>query len=194
MKFSNGVLFWDLSFIRAIQDWELKSPSNFMDSIYGIPLRAWGRIKFAACLLRKGVLRLVCITGFWLEVVINPSHGSLSGSLRFLLELLFFFFFLIVALREMLTIDILWKQKIWIWDWCFMWKINGESVDHLLIHCPIATKLWSMVFTLCGIHLVMLKTAVDLLACWQGKFRWSEWCYMDGHSTLLDVVHLARKK
>lgn len=93
MKFSNGILFWDLSFIRAIQDWELKSPSNFMDSIYGIPLRAWGRIKFAACLLRKGVLRLVCITGFWLEVVINPSHGSLSGSLRFLLELLFFFFF-----------------------------------------------------------------------------------------------------
>ena len=124
--FSNGVLFWDLSFIRAIQDWELKSLSNFMDSIYGIPLRGWGRIKFAACLLRKGVVRLVCITGFWLEVVINPSLRSLFGSLRFLLELLFFF--LIVALGKMLTIDILRKEKIWIWDWCFMCKSNGESV------------------------------------------------------------------
>ena len=62
------------------------------------------------------------------------------------------FFFLIVALGKMLTIDILLKGKIWIWDWCFMCKSNGESVDHLLIHCPIATELWSMVFTLFGIH------------------------------------------
>ena len=54
-------------------------------------------------------------------------------------------------------------------DWCCMCKRNGESVDHLLIHCPIAFDLWSMVFTLFGIHWVMLKTVVDLLACWQGK-------------------------
>lgn len=36
MKFTNGVLFWDLVFLRGIYDWELESLSNFMDVIYGI--------------------------------------------------------------------------------------------------------------------------------------------------------------
>ena len=51
-----------------------------------------------------------------------------------------------------------------------MCKRNGESVVHLFIQCPIAFDLWSMVFTLFGIHWVMPKTVVELLACWQGKF------------------------
>ena len=55
-------------------------------------------------------------------------------------------------------------------DWCYMCKSNGESVDHLLLHCPIVYELWSMVFTLFGIHWAMPKTVVELLACWQGNF------------------------
>ena len=73
------------------------------------------------------------------------------------------------ASGNILTIDNLRKRQILILDWCCMCKRNGESVDHLLIHCPIAFDLWSMVFTLFGIHWVMPKTVVDLLACWQGK-------------------------
>ena len=46
----------------------------------------------------------------------------------------------------------------------------GESVDHLLIHCPIAFDSWFMVFTLFGFHWVILKIVVVLLACGQGKF------------------------
>ena len=63
-----------------------------------------------------------------------------------------------------------------------MCKSNGESVDHLLIHCPIAMELWAMVFSLFGIHWVMPKTVVDLLAFWQGNFgqHWNGviwmWC------------------
>ena len=79
------------------------------------------------------------------------------------------FFVWTAALGNILTIDNLRKWQILILDWCCMCKRNGESVDHLLIHCPIAFDLWSMVFTLFGIHWVMPKTVVDLLACWQGK-------------------------
>ena len=61
-----------------------------------------------------------------------------------------------------------------------MCKRNGESVNHLLIHCPLAFDLWSMVFTLVGIHWVMPKTMVELLACWQGKFgrHWNATIWM----------------
>ena len=49
-------------------------------------------------------------------------------------------------------------------------KAVGKSVDHPLLHCPIAIELWTMVFVLFGIQGVMPKTLVDLLMCWQGKF------------------------
>ena len=47
-----------------------------------------------------------------------------------------------------------------------MCKKNGESVDHLLIHCEVATRLWHYIFTLFGIEWVMPQRVLDLLACW----------------------------
>ena len=73
---------------------------------------------------------------------------------------------------EYLTIGNLQKWKILSLDWCCMCKINGELIDHLLIHCLLASDLWSIVFTLFGIHWALPKTLVELLACWQGKFGW----------------------
>ena len=40
-------------------------------------------------------------------------------------------------------------------DWCIMCKWNGENVDHLLLHCPLASEMWSLVFCLFGIHWIM---------------------------------------
>ena len=62
------------------------------------------------------------------------------------------FFVWTTALRTILTIDNLRKKKVLFLDWCYMCKSNGELVDHLLLHCPIVYELWSMVFTLFGIH------------------------------------------
>ena len=36
-----------------------------------------------------------------------------------------------------------------------MCKRCGESIDHLLLHCPIAYEMWSMIFCLFGICWVM---------------------------------------
>ena len=52
MKFSTGVLFWDLNFVRAIQDWELESLSNFLDSIYGVSLKGVGMIRIIGILIK----------------------------------------------------------------------------------------------------------------------------------------------
>jgi hypothetical protein len=50
-----------------------------------------------------------------------------------------------------------------------MCKVDGESVDHLFLHCSMARDLWDMVFSLFGIQWVMPRRVVDLLACWQGR-------------------------
>ena len=31
-------------------------------------------------------------------------------------------------------------------DWCIMCRSNGETVDHLLLHCGKANRLWSLAF------------------------------------------------
>ena len=65
------------------------------------------------------------------------------------------FFVWIAALGKCLTIDNLRKKKVWILDWCYMCKCNGESVDHLFLYCPVAMDMWAMVFGLFGVSWVM---------------------------------------
>ena len=65
-----------------------------------------------------------------------------------------------------------------------MCKRNGETTDHLLIHCPVAQELWNMVCLLFGVCWVMPRGVVDPLASWLGKFHrhrtkvlWSMICH-----------------
>ena len=46
-----------------------------------------------------------------------------------------------------------------------MCKSSGESVDHLVLHCPVARDLRSMVLGLFGVSWVMLHTVLGLLGC-----------------------------
>ena len=55
-------------------------------------------------------------------------------------------------------------------SWCCMRKRDEELVDHLLLHCPIASELWGFVFALIGVKWEMPRKVVNLLACWQGSF------------------------
>ena len=49
-----------------------------------------------------------------------------------------------------------------------MYKNDGESVDHLLLHCSYAYNLGSFVFSFLGVSWVMPKRVGELLACWYG--------------------------
>ena len=80
------------------------------------------------------------------------------------------FFSWLTSLGKILTIDNLRKRRIIVLDWCYMCKRCGELVDHLLLHCPVAFELWSLVFCLCGIHWVMPHKVIELFESWQGKF------------------------
>ena len=56
-------------------------------------------------------------------------------------------------------------------DWCCLCKKNGETTDHLFLHCPLAQELWNMVWSLFGVYWVMRCGVVDILVSWLGKLN-----------------------
>jgi hypothetical protein len=59
------------------------------------------------------------------------------------------------------------KQHIIVVQWCCMCKKNGESVDHLLLHCEITSALWNTIFSSVGLVWVMSRRVVNIFACWR---------------------------
>ena len=49
-------------------------------------------------------------------------------------------------------------------NWCCLCKRNGETVNHLLLHCPFSKEVWDLVFALFGVQWVMPRRVADLLA------------------------------
>ena len=72
------------------------------------------------------------------------------------------FFSWSTSLGRILTTDNLRNRHILVLDWCYMCKSWGESVDRLILRCPIAYDLWSLVFCLFGIHWVMPHKVIQL--------------------------------
>jgi len=48
---------------------------------------------------------------------------------------------------------------------------NGESVDHLLLHCEVVCVLWNAIFSRFSLSWAMPRWVVDLFACW-----WTDGC------------------
>jgi hypothetical protein len=75
-----------------------------------------------------------------------------------------------VALGKILTINNLRRHHIVMLDWFCVCKCGRESVDHLLLHSPVAHEMFSMLFRLFGIYWVMPRSVLVLLESWQSKF------------------------
>jgi len=69
-----------------------------------------------------------------------------------------------VALGKILTHDNLRRRHIVVVEWCCMCKKNGESIDHLLLHCDVARGVWSYFYSLFRVEWVMLRSVLDLLS------------------------------
>jgi hypothetical protein len=76
------------------------------------------------------------------------------------------FFTWSAALGRILTLDNLRKRNLIIVDRCCLCKRDGESVDHILLHCNLASALWNNIFSRFGISWVMPRSVLDLVACW----------------------------
>jgi hypothetical protein len=63
-----------------------------------------------------------------------------------------------------------------------MCKASGESIDHLFMHCMVATELWSMILQLFGVVWVMPRSVKDMLGNWRGQ---------KGNQTLIPIWRMA---
>ena len=168
MLFANDVFFWDVSFFRGVHVRDLEALSDFMGSIYDSPLRGLGEDKMCWIPNKHKGFR---VRDFYKILVGNTLLGFPWKSIwKQKIPSKVVFFVWTAALGKCLMIDNLRKRKVWILDWCFMCKRNGESIDHLLFHCPFAWDLWSMVLGLFGVSWVMPRTVLGLIGCWQGSF------------------------
>ncbi|XP_050249419.1 uncharacterized protein LOC126696758 [Quercus robur] len=88
------------------------------------------------------------------------------------------FFVWTVVWDKILTGDNLRGRGMDFVDQCIMCRCNGETVDHLLLHCGKAHKLWSLVFRSFGISWVLPRMVADTLFGWwnwPGKHSSSIW-------------------
>ena len=67
--------------------------------------------------------------------------------------------------------------------WCCMCQCDGETVDHLLIHCPAIQPLWNFVFRAFHIHWVLPRRVLELL------FGWRNW-FGRHHSNICNLIPL----
>jgi hypothetical protein len=49
---------------------------------------------------------------------------------------------------------------------CWLCKTEGESVDHLLLHCAAASGLWNAFFARFGFCWVMSHSVMELFVSW----------------------------
>jgi exonuclease III len=160
----NGVVEWNVLFVRDIQDWEMEVISPFFEVLYSCKISQGNvdRIRWSSS--KKGLFE---VKSFY--KILSNSNAEVfpwKSIWRCKVQKRVAFFGWNAALGKMLTHDNLRKRNIVVVEWCCLCKKNGESVDHLLLHCEVATYLWHSVFTLIGMEWVMPEKVIDLFACW----------------------------
>ena len=119
MQYTDTVLHWDVNFLRAAQDWELESLSNFMDMIYGTSVKGSGQDKLC---WKPEKNKGFTVRGYY-KVLDNgvqsfPWKSIWMSKIPYRVA----FFIWSAALGKILMIDNLRKENVWLLDWCYMCK------------------------------------------------------------------------
>ena len=116
-----------------------------MDIIYSIQVRQSGEDKLCRNPSSQNVFEVKSTDCYSLQVV-HHFPGRVYGCLSPKVPTKVAYFIWTAALEKILTVDNLRKRHLIIIDWCCNCKLAG-----------VARELWNMVFTLFGVHRVMLK-------------------------------------
>jgi hypothetical protein len=206
---SNGIIHWNVQFTRLIHDWEVEVLASFYRCLYSCKLREDGGDKMWWVHSRKGSFE---VKTYYLALSANGHSAFPWKSIWRTKAPPRVAFFVWTAVRgKILTLDNLRRRGMVVVNRCWLCESDGESVDHLLLHCGAARTLWNSFFTRFGLCWVMPSTIKDLYASWWtgGRVRsavvwkmvplcimWCVWrerndrCFEDKSRTQEELIYL----
>ena len=126
-----------------------------------------GMISWSGDWLSLVFLMCALFISYYLVLTLMPFLGSVFGILRCLNECLSFLWR--AANDGILTSDNLIKKCQFLPNRCCLCCCDGESMDHLLLHCKFSHALWCKVFAMFGIQWVMPRLVSSFF------FKWRNW-------------------
>jgi hypothetical protein len=208
MEHSNGSIQWNIVFTRLLHDWEVETLVSFYNCLYSRKLRGVGEDKLWWIPSRKGTFE---VRSFYRALSTQgPSSFPWKGIWRTKAPPRVAFFAWTATRGKILTIDNLRRRGMIVVNRCCLCESDGESVDHLLIHCGVANALWNAILSRLGLNWVMPSSVKELMACWcsGGRTRsavvwkmiplcimWCIWrernarCFEDSARSFEEIVH-----
>lgn len=163
MHKSGEVVSWNPTFRRNLQDWEFASLQRFFEVLYAHKVEGSSE---DSVLWNRGKSRVFSVKSFYKELEISNSVFPWKAVWKTKAPPSVAFFMWEAAYGAILTGDNLWARKKIYVNWCYMCKGDGESVNHLLLHCPVAKDIWDCIFSSCRLRWVMPRSVKDLLLSW----------------------------
>ena len=160
---------WDVTFNRNFNDWEVDLVMDFLDFLHShVPVREeddgwrWRRKRIGDFDTKSFNTAL---RGN-MEVKLFPWQ-SIWGSKA---PRRIVFFLWTTTWGKILTNDNLMRRGHVMAEWCCMCRGTGETVDHLMLHCPLMSGLWNYIFHSFGIQWILSAQVMDLLFAWRNWF------------------------
>ena len=164
MVWQNGIVLWNVTFMRNFNDWEMDSVVEILNLIESkAPVQevadgSWWHLRkngrFDIRSFYDALRDSPHVTFPWKSIWRTKAPGRVR------------FFVWLAAWNKILTCDNLTKRGYTLVSWCCMYKCTGETVDHLLIHCWVASLLWSWILGVFGISWVLPQSVAELLFSW----------------------------
>jgi hypothetical protein len=179
---SRGVREWNVTFERDFNDWEVDVVAEFFQFLHShmVPNAApsdelrWKQCKDGVFTSRSYHYALIDRRGVrfpWKSIWRVKAPPRVA------------FFVWTATWGRILTCDNLMRRGYTMAGWCCMCCCDGETVDHLLLHCSAGQKLWNYVFLTFRVHWVLPRKVADLL------FGWHNW-FGKHHSHIWNLIPL----
>ena len=158
------VRVWDLRFYSAFEDWELAVSYSLLQLIQ--TRISPGDRSDTLCWWLKGDGKFD--TRSYYHAIRGDSNSLFpwKGVWKPKIPRRVAFFLWTATHGRILTLDNLMLRGRPLATWCCMCCCDGESVDHLLLHCLVTNSLWTFMLQAFGIHWVMPGSMTGLLSCW----------------------------
>ena len=184
---------WNLRFYRAFEDWKLAASYSLFQLIQTrIPQ---GDRRDTLCWWLKGDGKFNSRSYYHAIRGVSNSLFPWKGIWKPKIPKRMAVFLWTTTHGWILTLDNLMLKGRPLTNWCCMCCRDGESADHLLLHCPVTHSLWTFMLQAFGIHWVMQGLVVGLLSCWHqwlGKHNLNIWNLVLG--CVMWIVWLERNR